>query len=183
MAGKPRTPRPIASCASCGVTFEPNYKQVESAKKGMRNYCSKPCMERGRTTRTDRAAAIEWARAHPDVSAKQAASTLGIPYPTVLSWYRREGLHIRYWGERKTSQTCGYCGITFMPTGGQWHGRKKCSEQYCSDECHRKKQSQQAQGVPKLYLRKHGLYSLEMEQVKQLRKDIYNFINEGAKHD
>lgn len=181
MIGRPRKPRPATTCATCGITFEPSCKQVESAKKGMRNYCSKPCMERGRTTRADRAASIEWARAHPDVSAKRAASILGIPYATLKSWYEKEGLHIREYGERKTAKTCGYCGNTFMPTNGQWHGRKKYIEQYCSAECHRSRQSQRAQGAPKLYLRKHGLYSLEMEQVKQIRKDIYKFINEGAK--
>jgi hypothetical protein len=36
-------------------------------------------------------------------------------------------------------------------------------------------------GVPKHSLRKHGLYSLEMKQVKQVRKAIDKFINEGAK--
>lgn len=173
--------RPTVSCTYCQKEFTatPNQhrKLVKQPKASV--YCTKECVsEQQRHTET-RLHALKWMKEHPDVGGLDAARALGVPYITLRNWRKAEGMPFNRYGY-KTMQNCGYCEKEYWPSSAQWDQREDYQAQVCSDKCHRALYSERMTGVPKHKLRKHGLYGLEAQQTKLLRRKIKEFINEGA---
>jgi hypothetical protein len=173
--------RPTKICAACGVEFTATpYQHQKLVKQPDANvYCTRHCVHEVTRHTEKRHNALKWMRDNPDVGGLRAARILGIPYITLRHWRIQEGMPFNCYGY-KTTQTCGCCGEEYWPSNAQWDQREDYKAQVCSDKCHRELTSKRMKGVPNHKLRKHGLYSLEMQQVKQLRKSIYKFINQGA---
>lgn len=173
--------RPTVNCAYCQKEFtaSPSQHQKLVKKPDANVYCTRECLFLNTGHTQTREYALRWVQDHPEVGGKQAAELLGIPYPTLHYWRKKAGLPIKKF-EYRTTKNCGYCGEEFWPSSAQWHQRKDYEVQVCSDKCHRELLSHRNKGVPRHHLRKHGLYSIEMEQVKQIRKAIHKFIEEGA---
>jgi hypothetical protein len=174
--------RPTRPCAVCGADFAISEKQHYNIRKNpeAKVYCTRECYQTTRRHDETRANAIAWMRTHPEVGGQSAARALNIGYMTLYNWRKAEGLVPYREIARRSFQTCAHCGEEYWPSSAQWHQRNKQNYQVCSEKCRRDAQSARTLGVPVHKLRKHGLYSLEVEQAKQLRKAIYKFINNGA---
>ena len=173
--------RPTVSCAYCHKAFTATENQHHKLQKqpDANVYCTRKCVFLNTGHTETRLHALKWMKEHPDVGGLDAARMLGIPYITLRNWRKAEGMPFNRYGF-KTIQNCGYCEKEYWPSNAQWDQREDYQSQVCSDECHRALYSERMTGVPKHSLRKHGLYSLEMKQVKQVRKAIDKFIKEGA---
>jgi hypothetical protein len=173
--------RPTVGCAYCRKKFTVTASQHQKLVKqpDANVYCTRRCLFLNTGHTEKRRHALAWMREHPDVGGLDAARALGIPYITLRYWRKKEGMPFNRF-EYKKIQTCGCCGKEYLPSGAQWHQREDYKTQVCSDRCRRELTSKRTKGVPNYKLRKHGLYSLEMEQVKQLRKAIHRFTTEGA---
>lgn len=174
--------RPTVSCAYCQKEFtaSPHQHQKRAKEPDAAVYCTKECHSLSMAHADIRANALKWMRENPEVGGLYAARILGIPYVTLHRWRKAEGMVVNNF-EYRTAQTCGCCGKEFWPSSSQWQQREERQSQVCSEECRRGLFSARRKGVPRPKIRKHGLYSLEMKQVNQVRKAIYNFIEEGAK--
>lgn len=173
--------RPMKICAACGVEFTvtPNQHQKLVKQPDASVYCTRNCVHEATRHIETRLHALKWMEEHPDIGGLRAARILGVPYITLRNWRKAEGRPFNRYGY-KTTQTCGNCNKDFWPSSSQWDQREDYGAQVCSSKCFRELTSKRKKGVPNHKIRKHGLYSLEMEQVKQLRKSIYKFINQGA---
>lgn len=173
--------RPTVSCAYCQKEFTatPNQHRKLVKHPDANVYCTRECLFLNTGHTEMRLHALKWMQENPKVGGLRAARVLGIPYVTLHRWRKLEGMPLNRFGY-KTPLTCGHCGEDFWPSSAQWDQREDYKAQVCSSKCHRELQSARTKGVPRPDLRKHGLYSLEMEQVKQVRKAIYNYVEEGA---
>lgn len=174
--------RPTVSCAYCQKEFtaSPHQHQKLAKQPDANVYCTKKCQALNMGHTDIRANALKWMKENPDVGGLHAARALGIPYVTLHRWRKLEGMPVNNF-EYRSAKTCGNCGKEFWPSSAQWHQRDDYMSQVCSDKCRGELASARMTGVPRPEYRKHGLYSLEMRQVKQVRKAIYKFIEEGAK--
>lgn len=173
--------RPTMPCAYCGKEFVISAHQHYNLRKdpSVNVYCTRKCLFLN-TGHTDiRRHAIQWVQEHPEVGGEEAARQLGIPYATLLRWRKMEGLQVKSL-EYRTVQTCGHCGKEYWPSSSQWHQRTDYMAQVCSDKCRGELASARMAGVPRPECRKHGLYSLEMMEVRRLRRAIKQFVKEGA---
>ena len=173
--------RPTVTCACCRKEFTatPNQHRKLMKQPDANVYCTRECLVLGIGHTEKRRSAIKWMKDNPNIGGLRAARALGIPYITLRNWRKQEGMPFNRFGY-KTVQNCGHCGKEYWPSNAQWDQREDYVAQVCSRKCHRELQSIRTKGIPRYDLRKHGLYSLEMEQVKQVRKAIYKFIEEGA---
>lgn len=173
--------RPTRACAVCGAGFTISAKQHHNMRKDPEAnlYCTRECFHTIHRHAETRAHAIAWMRKHPEVGGLKAARALNIPYHTLIVWRKDEGMPCNK-VTRRGAKTCTHCGEEYWPSRAQWHSREKYKAQVCSDKCRRGALSARTLGVPRPDLRKHGLYSLEMYQVRRVRKAIDNFIKNGA---
>jgi hypothetical protein len=174
--------RPTVSCACCGKPFSASESQHHKLKKNpdTKVYCTRECVFLSIGHTETRRNAIKWMQEHPEVGGLDAARHLGVPYITLRNWRKAEGMPFNRYGY-KTMQTCGECGEEFWPSNAQWDQREDYQVQVCSNECRSALQSKRTKGVPNLKMRKHGLYGLEAEEVKRLRRKIKKLTNQGAK--
>lgn len=174
--------RPIVNCAYCQKEFTATQNQHQKLVKqpDANVYCTRECVHEATRHTETRDRAIAWMKANPDVGGLHAARELGISYITLLNWRRAEGMPRKSFMYR-TTQNCTHCGEEYWPSSAQWHQRERHKDQVCSEKCRCDAHSSRALGVPRHDLRKHGLYGLEAQQVKLLRRKIKEFINEGAR--
>ena len=174
--------RPTVSCAYCQKKFTATQNQHQKLVKqpDANVYCTRKCVFLNTGHTEMRLHALEWMKEHPDVGGLDAARALGVPYITLRNWRKAEGMPFNRYGY-KTMQDCGHCGQKYWPSSAQWDQREDYETQLCSRKCHSEFQSARTKGVPNFTLRKHGLYGLEAQQVKLLRRKIKKFIKEGAK--
>ena len=174
--------RPTVGCSYCKKEFTATPSQHRKLVKqpDANVYCTRECLFLNTGHTDTRLHALKWLEEHPNVGGLEAARALGIPYITLRYWRKKAGMPFNRFAY-KTMQTCGWCDKEYWPSNAQWDQREDYETQVCSEECRSALFSKRMTGVPNYNLRKHGLYSLEMRQVKQVRKDIDKFINEGAK--
>ncbi len=174
--------RPTVSCTYCKKEFTATPQQHRKLVKqpDANVYCTRECIFLNTGHTETRLYALKWMEEHPDVGGLEAAKALGIPYVTLCYWRKKAGMPFNKFTWR-TMQNCGHCGQEYWPSSAQWHQRGKHKDQVCSEECRCALFSKRMTGMPKHNLRKHGLYGLEAQQTKLLRRKIKEFTKEGAK--